>query len=47
MDDFLKSLPNEIDLIKITSKMITVLNTYGFRLTKFVSNSSTVSISLP
>ena len=42
MDDFLNSLPNEIDLIKITSKTIIVLNTYGFRLTTFVSNSSAV-----
>ena len=42
MDDFLNSLPNEIDLIKMTSKIIIVLNTYGFRLTKFVSNSPAV-----
>ena len=31
MDDFLNSLPNEIYLIKITSKIITVLNTYGYQ----------------
>ena len=47
MDDFLNSLLNEIDLIKITNKIITVLNTYGFRLTKFISNSPTVIKSLP
>ena len=47
MDKFLNSLPNEIDLIKITSKIITVLNIYGFRLTKFVSNSPAVLKSLP
>ena len=38
MDDFLNSLPNEINLTKITSKIITVLNSYGSRLTKFVWN---------
>ena len=47
MDGFLDSLPNEIDLIKITSKIITVLNNYGFQLTKCVSNSPTVLKSLP
>ena len=47
MDDFHNSLPNEIDLVKITSKIIIALNTYGFRLTKFVSNSPTVLKSLP
>ena len=46
LDYFLNSLPNKIDLIKITSKIITVLNTYGFRLTKFVSNLPTVLKSL-
>ena len=30
MDNFLNLLPNEIDLINITSKITTVLNTYGF-----------------
>ena len=29
MDSFLNSLRNEIDLIKITSKIISVLNTYS------------------
>ena len=46
MNDFLNSLSNEKDLIRITSKIITVLNTYGFWLTKFVWNSSTLK-SLP
>ena len=40
-------LPNEIDLIKIKSRTITVLNTYEFRLTNFASNSPTVLKSLP
>ena len=30
MYDFLNLLPREKDLIKITSKIITILNTYGF-----------------
>ena len=47
MDDFLNSLPNEIGLVDITSKITTVFNIYGFRLTKFVSNSPTVLQSSP
>ena len=47
MDNFLNLLPNEIDLINITSKITTVLNTYGFQLTKFVSNLPAILKSLP
>ena len=47
IDDFLNSLPNEINLINIKSKITTILNTYGFRVTKFVSISPTVLKSLP
>ena len=38
MDDFLHSLSNEKNLIRITSKLITAFNIYAFRLTKFISN---------
>ena len=33
---------NEKDLIRITSKKIIILNTYGFKISKFISNSTTV-----
>ena len=42
MDDVLNSPWNEEDLIGITSKIIIVLNTNRFQLTKFVSSSRTV-----
>ena len=41
------SLWNKKDLIGITSKIIIVLNTNRFQLTKFVSSSQTVIKSLP
>ena len=47
MDDFLYSLSNEKDLITITSQIMSVLNTHGFRLRKFISNSSFILNSLP
>ena len=39
-------ISNEKDLVRITSKIITVLNTYGFRRTKFIPNLPTVLKSL-
>ena len=47
MENFLNSLSNEKDLIRITRKIINILNIYQFWFTKFVSNSPTASKSLP
>ena len=47
MDDFLKSLSNENDLIKLVSGVIATLKSCSFRLTKFVSNSVKVLEHLP
>ena len=47
MDDFLKSMSNENDLVKLVREVISVLNSCGFRLNKFISNSTFVLESLP
>ena len=46
MDDFLKSMFNENDLIKLVREVISALNSCGFRLNKFISNSTFVLESL-
>ena len=47
MDDFLKSMPNENELVKFLREVISVLNSCGFRLNKFISNSAFILESLP
>ena len=47
MDDFLKSMSKENELVKLVSEVISVLNSCGFRLNKFISNSAFVLESLP
>ena len=47
MDDFLKSMSSENDLVKIVREVISVLNSCGFRLNKIFSNSTFVLESLP
>ena len=47
MDDFLKSMSNETDLIKLVGGVIATLKTCSFRLSKFVSNSIKVLKHLP
>ena len=47
IDDFLKSISNENDLVKLVPEVISVLNSCGFRLNKFTSNSTFVLESLP
>ena len=47
MDDYLKSISNEKDLIGLTWKVVSVLKCHGFNLEKFSSNSETVLQSLP
>ena len=47
MDDFLKSMSNENDLVKLVREVISVLNSCGFRLNKFISNLTFVLESLP
>ena len=47
MDDFLKSMPNENELVKFLREVISVLNSCGFRLNKFISNSAFIFESLP
>ena len=47
MDDFLKSMSNKNDLIKLVREVISVFNSRGFRLNKFISNSTFVLESLP
>ena len=39
MDDFLKSLPNVADLIDLSKIVMLVLQCYGFRIIKWISNS--------
>ena len=46
-DDFLKSMSNKNDLVKLVREVISVLNSSGFRLNKFISNSTFVLESLP
>ena len=47
MDDYLKSMSNEKDLISLTCKVVSVLKCHGFNLKKFISNSEKVLQSLP
>ena len=47
MDDYLKWMSNEKDLISLTSKVLSVLKCHGFNLKKFISNSEKVLQSLP
>ena len=47
MDDFLKSVSNENDSVKHVREVISVLNSCGFRLNKFLSNSTFVLERLP
>ena len=42
MDDFLKSMSNENDSVKYVREVISVLISCGFRLNKFISNSTFV-----
>ena len=42
MDGFLKSMSNENELVKLVLEVISVLNSCGFRLNKFISNSTFV-----
>ena len=42
MDNLLKSMSNEEDLIQLSSKLLIILFDCGFRLTKFMSNSINV-----
>ena len=47
IDDFLKSISNENDLVKLVPEVISVLNSCGFRLNKFTSNLTFVLENLP
>ena len=47
MDDYLKSMSNEKNLISLTCKVVSVLKCHGFNLKKFISNSEKVLQSLP
>ena len=47
MDDHLKSMSNEKDLISLTWKVASVLKCHGFNLKKFISNLENVLESLP
>ena len=47
MDDYLKSMSNEKNLINLTCKVVSVLKCHGFNLKKFISNSEKVLQSLP
>ena len=47
MDDFVKSISNENDLVKLVREFISLLNSCGFRLNKFISNQTFVLKSLP
>ena len=42
MDNFLKSMSNEENMINLTCKVLSVLKCQGFNLKKLVSNSETV-----
>ena len=47
MGDFLKPMSNENDLVKLVREVISVLNSCGFRLNRFISSSTFVLESLP
>ena len=47
MDDFLKSTSSKNNLVKLVRGVISVLNSCGFRLNKFILNSTFVLESLP
>ena len=47
MDDYLKSMSNEKDLIGVTCKVVFLLKCHGFNLKKFISISEKVLQSLP
>ena len=47
MDDYLKSMSNEKDLISLTCKVVSDLKCHGFNLKKFISNSEKALQSLP
>ena len=38
MDDFVKSISNENDLVKFVREFISLLNSCDFKLNKFISN---------
>ena len=47
IDDLLKSMSNEEDLIQLSSKLLIILSDCGFRLTKFTLNSINILNHLP
>ena len=47
MDDFLSSLSDEKTLIRLFLSLISCLNTCGFRLTKWVSDSKIIQKNIP
>ena len=47
MDNLLKSMSNEDDLIQLSSKLLIILSDCGFRLTKFMLNSINVLNCFP
>ena len=47
VNDLLKSMSNEEDLIQLSSKLLTILSDCGFRLTKFTLNSINTLNHLP
>ena len=47
MDDYLKSMSNEKDLISLKCKVVSVVKCHGFNLKKFIFNSETVLQSFP
>lgn len=46
VDDYLRAFPSESDAIRITREVVAITATGGFELTKFVTNSPTVSAAL-
>ena len=47
MEDYLKSMPNEKELLSLTCKVVSVLKCHGFNLKKLTSNSEKALPSLP
>ena len=47
VDDCLKSVPDEQKGVEVATKLLELLNLGGFRLTKWVSNSTAVIESIP
>ena len=47
MGDFLKTMSNENELVKLVREVVSVLNSCGFRLNKFISSSAFVLESSP